>query len=163
MPLDVLLVNPNRMQPPIAPLALEYLATALEQAGLSCAVTDLCFADDPEAALAADLSTHDPRLVAITLRNSDDCYRATQHCGPGSASSLGEIVAPATTVLLGHGNYTLPYFEFAQGCIIQAAYYYRTRVHNDGGNYGFCDGHAKWYKPQSVLAPVNMLTILATD
>jgi tRNA A37 methylthiotransferase MiaB len=79
MLLDVLLVNPNRMKPPIAPLALEVLATALEGAGLSCAICDLCFADDPGAALAADLEARQPRLVALTMRNSDDCYCVTQH------------------------------------------------------------------------------------
>jgi len=79
MPATVLLVNPNRMSPPVAPLALEYLAAALEDAGTPFALCDLCFADDPAAALAAAVREYDPRLIAITMRNSDDCYCATQH------------------------------------------------------------------------------------
>jgi len=75
----VLLVNPNRIRPPIAPLATEYLAGALDEARLPWALADLCFADDPEVALRAAVDGADPLLVAITFRNTDDCYCATQH------------------------------------------------------------------------------------
>lgn len=111
MSLDVLLVNPNRMKPAVAPLALEYLATALETAGLSCALSDLCFADNPQAALVADLNAHDPRLIAVTWRNSDDCYCATQHSFIPDYQKLVETIrahSDAPIVMGGAGYSTAP-------------------------------------------------------
>lgn len=74
----VLLVNPNRMKPAVAPLALDYLADALERQGLEVAPLDLCFAPDPAVAIAEGLSQLDPILVAVTVRNTDDVYMASQ-------------------------------------------------------------------------------------
>lgn len=111
MSTQVLLVNPNRMKPPIAPLALEYLATGLQAVGVSYAVCDLCFADDPEAALAAELQTHYPQFVALTMRNSDDCYCATQHSFIPDIRKLVAVVrahSEAQVVLGGAGYSTAP-------------------------------------------------------
>lgn len=111
MPIDVLLVNPNRMKPAIAPLALEYLAEALQASGVSFVVCDLCFAPDPHAALAGALQEHEPRLIAMTLRNSDDCYCATQHSFVPYYSELVATIglqSDAPVVLGGAGYSTAP-------------------------------------------------------
>jgi len=73
----VVLVNPNRMRPPVAPLGLEYLATAVEAAGFAPLVVDLAFAEDPVEALADAFRSADPLAVGLTLRNLDDCYMAS--------------------------------------------------------------------------------------
>ena len=39
---QVLLVNPNRMKPPVTPIALDYLAHALSTQGIQADVLDLC-------------------------------------------------------------------------------------------------------------------------
>ena len=111
MALDILLVNPNRMKPAVAPLALEYLADALERAGLTFALCDLCFAPDPQTALAVALEEHSPRLIAMTLRNSDDCYCATHHFFVPYYASLVETIrshSEAPVVLGGAGYSTAP-------------------------------------------------------
>jgi len=75
----VLLVNSNLMQPPIAPIGLDYLAGHLDAAGHEVELLDLCFADDWRAAVAARLSRGPaPHIIALTLRNTDDCYCASQ-------------------------------------------------------------------------------------
>jgi len=76
---EVLLVNSNRLRPRIAPLALEYLADALDAAGVPWRVLDLAFAEDPVAALREGMAGADLRLIAVTFRNTDDCFGATQH------------------------------------------------------------------------------------
>ncbi len=75
---DVVLVNPNRMQPPIAPLALDYLAEALENAGLAVGLLDLCFSEDPDREIENYFRGNEPRLIGVTVRNTDDVYFVSQ-------------------------------------------------------------------------------------
>lgn len=65
----LVLVNANRLSPPIAPLGLEYIAAAARSAGIETAILDLNLADD-----AASLGGLCPHLVGISLRNVDDCF-----------------------------------------------------------------------------------------
>ncbi len=75
----ILLVNSNLMQPPIAPIGLDYIAGYLEVAGHQVELLDLCFEANPDAAIAARLARgSQPQIIAITLRNTDDCYCASR-------------------------------------------------------------------------------------
>ena len=73
----VLLVNPNRIRPPIAPIAVEHLASALERQGTCVRVLDLAWSrsvdDDVRAAVRER-----PVLVGLTLRNLDDSSAASR-------------------------------------------------------------------------------------
>ena len=52
MPLKILLVNPNRMKsPPVIPIGLEYIKTALEKNDYEVEILDLCFFPSPEKEL----------------------------------------------------------------------------------------------------------------
>ena len=73
----LLLVNANAMRPPVGPVALDYLAASLNQEGLPFSLLDLALEADPEAAVTR--VGIEPCLVAMTVRNTDDCYYATQH------------------------------------------------------------------------------------
>ena len=83
----VALVNTNRIQPPIAPIGLDYVAEALHAAGHSVALLDLCWEDDPPAAIARFFDGADFGLAGLTLRNTDDCGFASR------CSFLGEFRA----------------------------------------------------------------------
>jgi len=83
----VLLVNTNRLQPPIAPVALDYLAAALRAAGHEPALLDLCSEPDPEAAMSRALAGEEYGLIGLTFRNTDDCYY------PGRAWFVPELAA----------------------------------------------------------------------
>jgi len=74
----VVLVNPNRMKPPVAPLALDYLASALAQAGFQVEVLDLCFSEDAERDIRDFFQSKDVLAVAFTIRNTDDAYFASR-------------------------------------------------------------------------------------
>jgi len=108
MPAAVLLVNSNRIRPRIAPLALEYLSHALERAGIPWSVLDLAFAEDPRAALREAVASHDPRLIAVTFRNTDDCYCATRHSFVPELESLVEGVRELTEapIVLGGAGFS---------------------------------------------------------
>jgi len=69
----IALVNTNRIKPPIAPIALDYLAEALHAAGHEPVILDLCFAEDCTAAIADFFSVGNYDLAGFTLRNTDDC------------------------------------------------------------------------------------------
>ena len=74
----VLLLNPNRMQPPVTPVALDYLAQCLERDGFAVEVLDLAFSQEPEADIRNALARMDPLLIGVTVRNLDDSYLASQ-------------------------------------------------------------------------------------
>lgn len=76
----VTLVNPNRMKPGVAPIALDYLAESLASAGHDVDVLDLCFSNDWQSDIDAHFRSHRPDLVGMTIRNTDDCYFASQDC-----------------------------------------------------------------------------------
>ncbi len=74
----VLLVNPNRMKPPVAPLALDYLAHALKQSQFQVDLLDLCFSADIPGDIDSYFARNDVLAVAVTIRNTDDTYLASQ-------------------------------------------------------------------------------------
>jgi radical SAM superfamily enzyme YgiQ (UPF0313 family) len=77
-PKRVLLVNPNEMKPPVAPIGLDYIAGALASAEFGVDLIDLCFASSFKAELDAYFKDHDPLAIGVTVRNTDDCYYLSQ-------------------------------------------------------------------------------------
>jgi len=75
---QVLLVNTNRMRPAIAPLALDYIGAALRSVGHRVSLLDLCLAENPVCAMDRAVTDFSPDLVAVTFRNTDDCYFASR-------------------------------------------------------------------------------------
>lgn len=74
----VLLVNPNRMQPPIAPIGLEYLADGLARHGYDCRLCDLNFAPEWQSELDAAVAPGAFTAILVSIRNIDDAYFASQ-------------------------------------------------------------------------------------
>lgn len=68
------LINTNRMQPPIAPLGLDYVAAAVRAAGHDVEFVDLNPCQDAEVLLANHFGRRQPDLVGLTFRNADDCF-----------------------------------------------------------------------------------------
>ena len=69
----VVLVNTNRMRPPIGPIGIDYLAEALNAAGHRVEVLNLCREEDWRGAVAGYFSGPGCDLIGVTLRNTDDC------------------------------------------------------------------------------------------
>ena len=82
--MKVALINTNRMQPPVAPIALDYIAEALHAAGHAVQLLDLCWEADPGTAVARFFKNSNFGLVGMTLRNTDDCaFTSGQSFLPG--------------------------------------------------------------------------------
>jgi tryptophan 2-C-methyltransferase len=80
----LVLVNSNRLEPPIAPIGVDYVASAARDAGVPTQVIDLGMADGQWDTELARLGSLSPRLVGVSLRNIDDCF------WPSAASYLPE-------------------------------------------------------------------------
>ncbi len=68
------LINTNRMVPPIGPIALDYIAASAKKCGINVEMVDLCLSDDPLKMLGDHFAAHNPQLVGISFRNTDDCF-----------------------------------------------------------------------------------------
>ncbi len=91
----LVLVNANRIRPPIAPIGLEYAASAAEDAGWEVGVVDLSWSVDPAADLRVALSAG-PRLVGLTLRNLDDSSAASRVSFLAEQRAIVEAIRAAT-------------------------------------------------------------------
>jgi len=107
----ITLVNANEMRPAVGPIGLDYLAAALQAEGFEPRLLDLTWEDDPEAAVAAMFHVEQSLLVGLTVRNTDDCYLASQYsCLPHLAETLSLLrrYTSAPIVLGGSGFSVMP-------------------------------------------------------
>jgi prepilin-type N-terminal cleavage/methylation domain-containing protein/prepilin-type processing-associated H-X9-DG protein len=61
--------------------------------------------------------------------------------------SLADIAEPAETINIGDLS---PRYGSNVGYLVLYSQSYLPELHNGGANYGFVDGHAKWYSKQAV-------------
>jgi len=73
------LINTNTIQPPIAPVGVDYLAAAVEDAGFDVEVVDLALARQPSSVLRKYFDSRTPELIGLTFRNTDDCFWPSAH------------------------------------------------------------------------------------
>ncbi len=85
--MEILLISVNRERNPypVFPLGLSYLAASLGEAGHQLRLLDLCFAEEPLAAIRAALTVSAPAAVVVSVRNIDNVT------WPGSVSYLAGI------------------------------------------------------------------------
>lgn len=111
MSIHVLLVNPNRMQPPIGPIGLDYVGDAVSAAGHTVELLDLCFTSDYSATIGDYFRRKQPGLIGFSIRNTDDCYFASQESFLGLyRAMLAQLCAHSTApvVLGGVGFSVMP-------------------------------------------------------
>jgi prepilin-type N-terminal cleavage/methylation domain-containing protein/prepilin-type processing-associated H-X9-DG protein len=91
----------------------------------------------------------------ITRNYRYSAYRGGTHNIGGAAQatptphSLGQVDSPSTTVLLVDSPSATGYNTLSGWSFRSASDF--IEVHNGGGNLGFADGHAKWYRLPSAL------------
>jgi radical SAM superfamily enzyme YgiQ (UPF0313 family) len=62
------------MVPVIGPIGLDYIAVAARRASIDVEVLDLGLVDEPDEVIENYFAKHDPELVGLSFRNSDDCF-----------------------------------------------------------------------------------------
>jgi len=73
--MKVTLVNLNLITiPSIAPYALDVLGSSIEASGHEVDILDLCRESEPSTAIRVYFASHQPDLVALSMRNAVDLY-----------------------------------------------------------------------------------------
>ncbi len=118
----VVLINENRMRPPVAPLALDYIGGRLRTAGVPVRLVDLCFASDPAAEIRHAVAD-DPLAVGISFRNTDDCFLASGAWFVPRLAALVDQVRQATAapVVLGGCGFSIFPAEVLDHCAADLA------------------------------------------
>ena len=65
-------VNREKMPYPVFPLGLAYIASVLRGDGHQLRILDLCFCEDVEQEMKAEISRWGPDLIGLSLRNLDN-------------------------------------------------------------------------------------------
>jgi len=68
------LINTNMMTPPIAPIGLDYIASAAKSFGIETEVLDLCLQENKQAGIEKFFRDKSPSLAGLSFRNIDDCF-----------------------------------------------------------------------------------------
>jgi tryptophan 2-C-methyltransferase len=90
------LINTNRLQPPVAPIGLDYVAEVLHDTGHEIALLDLCWEEDAECAIIKFLNNTEYGMIGMTLRNTDDCAFTSRQSFIGDFAALAKIVRAHT-------------------------------------------------------------------
>jgi tryptophan 2-C-methyltransferase len=70
----LVLINTNKMSPPIAPIGLDYVASYDQKAGIDVELLDLGLAEKQDETMKDFFAKNNPELIGITFRNADDCF-----------------------------------------------------------------------------------------
>ena len=113
------LINTNTMTPAIGPIGLDYVAAAVQQAGIETELLDLGLADEPTKATKEYFSTRNPDLIGISFRNADDCFwPSADWFVPGLKETIETIrrVTDAPIVLggVGYSIFAGPVLEYTK-------------------------------------------------
>jgi radical SAM superfamily enzyme YgiQ (UPF0313 family) len=101
----VLLVNPNNISPPVAPLAIEYLSSFLFEKGHKVLIYDMNIHNE---SLSDVLERETPHFVGISVRNIDDsCYATSEFFLDGIKTIVTQIKEKGIPVVLGGVGYSI--------------------------------------------------------
>jgi radical SAM superfamily enzyme YgiQ (UPF0313 family) len=118
----VLLINPNRMKPPVTPVALDHLDQSIRKAGFQAELLDLAFSTDVRADVRRAVR-HRPLLVGITVRNVDDSYFASMDFCLKDTKRIVNLVKSETDapIVLGGVGYSIFPVAAAKYCGVDMA------------------------------------------
>ena len=123
--MNILLINPNTMQnPPVIPIGLEYILTALEKHNHNTDILDLTFEPNPDEVIKKRLETKSYDLVGFTIRNIDSSvFYNNQFYLPDIKNLVNIVRRVRIPVVLGGAGFSamphdmLDYFQADYGII----------------------------------------------
>jgi len=105
----VLLVNPNQMKPAVAPIALDYLASALREHQLQVDILDLCFSVDWAQDIDRYFADKSAMVIGVSLRNTDDTSLGSQEFFIPKFKEMVNCISDRTSapVVLGGAGFSI--------------------------------------------------------
>jgi radical SAM superfamily enzyme YgiQ (UPF0313 family) len=101
----VLLINPNEIRPPVAPIGLEYISSFLADKGHNVVIYDM---NIHKESLSGVLEKVSPHLVGITVRNIDDsCYATAEFFLGKIKIVVAEVKAKEIPAILGGVGFSI--------------------------------------------------------
>jgi len=83
-------------------------------------------------------------------------YKYSQIRRPSETIALCEFPADSDPSSPAYDAYLAGWYDYPNSCYVNnTAYAVCSKLHNGGGNFLFCDGHAAWYLYPNTLKPVN--------
>ena len=112
------LINTNKIQPPIAPIGLEYIAESLSAASHGVNVLDLCWQDDNKKAITGFLDQSEYGLIGITLRNTDDCVFTNRQSFIADFIKITDLVRGRTSapIIIGGAGFSIMPRQIMSAC-----------------------------------------------
>lgn len=105
----ILLINPNKIKPPVAPLGLEYISSYLYEKGHKVLIYDV---NTNKQDLSYVLEKESPQIVGISVRNIDDsCYATSEFFLDDIKNIVKEVRKKDVPVVLGGVGYSIMPFE----------------------------------------------------
>lgn len=107
--MHILLISVNREKTPypVFPLGLSYLTSSLAAAGHRLQVLDLCFIEDPHAALVKTLNESKPDAVLMSIRNIDNLAHPNARFFLGEIKTFVDLCRGRAPVILGGAGFSL--------------------------------------------------------
>jgi radical SAM superfamily enzyme YgiQ (UPF0313 family) len=95
----ILLINPNDIRPPVAPLGLEYISSFLSERGHKVEIYDM---NIHKESLSSVIEKVSPDCVGITVRNIDDsCYATAEFFLDKVKAVVSEVKTKGVPVIMG--------------------------------------------------------------
>lgn len=116
MKLLLISANRERVPYPVFPIGLAFLVDPLQQAGHELRALDLCFEDQPVAAIDRMLAVEQPEAVLISLRNLDNVTWPQSVSYLPYLTRLVAVCKGRTTVIVGGSGFSLMPVEILADC-----------------------------------------------
>jgi radical SAM superfamily enzyme YgiQ (UPF0313 family) len=112
----VLLINSNLIKPPVTPIGLDYIGSALDRNGFEVELLDLNFSNDIKEDLKKKLSESSFLALGVTIRNTDDCYYLSRDSFLPQIKEIVEIIREYSDapIIIGGGGFTVMPLEITE-------------------------------------------------
>jgi radical SAM superfamily enzyme YgiQ (UPF0313 family) len=112
----VLLVNANLIKPPVTPIGLDYIGSALDKNGFEVELLDLNFSNNIKEDLKRKLTESSFLALGVTIRNTDDCYYLSQDSFLPEIKEIVEAIKEYSDVpiIIGGGGFAVMPLEITE-------------------------------------------------
>lgn len=113
---NILLVNTNLTKPPVAPIGLDYIGSALVKSGFEAELLDLNFSKDIKEDLKKKLAGSSYLAIGVNVRNTDDsCYLSKDDFLPQIKEIITLIKKHSnSSIIIGGGGFSIMPLEITE-------------------------------------------------